>query len=108
MIKIILISISLLFISVNLEAHSYNDNHYAKKHWKKHWKKHHHRTYGGCECNPCAAGNNYHKRENNGFGNGDQDAPGNSLPHNNAENSDHQWNNNHDRWNNNSNWWNWW
>lgn len=26
---------------------------------------------------------------NNGFGNGDQDAPGNSLNHNNAENSRH-------------------
>ncbi len=29
------------------------------------------------------------KHKNNGFGNGDQDAPGNSLNHNNAENSQH-------------------
>ncbi len=28
------------------------------------------------------------KGKNNGWGNGDQDAPGNSGPHNNAENSD--------------------
>ena len=30
-----------------------------------------------------------HFHDNNGFGNGDQDAPGNSGDHNNAENSDH-------------------
>ncbi len=27
--------------------------------------------------------------QNNGWGNGDQSAPGNSLPHNNAENNQH-------------------
>ena len=29
-------------------------------------------------------------KHNNGHGNGDQDAPGNSLDHNNAENSEHE------------------
>lgn len=42
---------------------------------------------------PDDGGNDNHggkgKHRNNGFGNGDQDAPGNSLNHNNAENSQH-------------------
>ncbi len=34
------------------------------------------------------SGCNPHKYQNNGWGNGDQDPPGNSGPHNGAENND--------------------
>lgn len=47
-------------------------------------------AYADNKGNSKAPGNSTLKacKENNGFGNGDQNAPGNSGPHNNAENSE--------------------